>query len=149
MHVSAELFVIFILVELVPPFMAAAGRARALVHGGVIKLVAHLAVVFVVAGKSDAFACGQEGQCSKPCAIGLNGQRIQVGHQPPFGGELLQCDVDALAARVGRSTVGHHGARGQGGALALFALQFKCALFKFAYTIQMILHTRLGGGAQW
>ena len=57
-RVCPKLLILFLLVELVPPLMATAAGAGALVHRGVIKSVTHTAVIFVLASEADAFAGG-------------------------------------------------------------------------------------------
>ena len=113
LHVGmgAELGVLFLLVELVPPLVAAALVGGGVVLGCVVKLENFSPAVFVAAGQPDALAGGEERQRAEPHAIHLDGQRVKVGHQSPLGGEFVERDVDAHAARVGRPAVGDLRAR--------------------------------------
>ena len=83
---GAELGILFLLVELVPPLVAAALVGGGVVLGCVVELENFSAAIFVVTGQPDALAGCEKSQRAKPHAIHLDGQRVQVGHQSPLGG---------------------------------------------------------------
>ena len=74
--VGAELFVLFLFVELMPPFVGAASIAGGVELGGVIKGEAFLAVVDVVALDAESFTGGEESEGAKAGAVGLDGEGV-------------------------------------------------------------------------
>ena len=47
---------------------------------GIVKFIDLSAFVFVAAGKTGPFSCGQKRQRTEPDSIRLNGKGIQIGH---------------------------------------------------------------------
>jgi hypothetical protein len=105
MSVGAELLVHFLLIKVVPPFMAAAAGAGCFPLTAVIEVEYRAAVVLVFAFQPDAFARGEERDGTEAHPIRLDRERVQVGHQAPFGDEVVQRDVDPLTARIGLATM--------------------------------------------
>ena len=78
----------------------------------------------------------------------MDGQGEQVGHQSPFGDELFECDIDALAARVGRAAVQQVGLCRKSRRTVDLALHGKGPLFVLANSLEVLREPRLGRGAK-
>lgn len=140
--VGAELLVLFVLAELVPPFVGAAFIAGGVELGGVIEVVDFFTVEVVVAFEANALASREEGEGAEAGAVGLDGERIELGHESPFAGEFFDCDIDALSSGVGLSAVRELGGRWL--VRGVFVdLELERALLVFADAVEVVLESPL------
>lgn len=147
MGVGAELLVLLVLAEFVPPFVGAALVAGGVELGCVIEVVDFFAFEVVVSFETDALAGGEEGEGAEAGAVGLDGEGVEFGHEPPFAGEFFDGDVDSLPAGVGFPAMGKFGGRWLGGGVFI-DLELEGALLVFADAIEVIFEATLGDFAE-
>ena len=147
MGVGAELLVLLVLAEFVPPFVGAAFVAGGVELGCVIEVVDFFTFEVVVAFEADALAGREEGEGAEAGAVGLDGEGVELGHEPPFAGEFFDGDIDALATGVGFSAMGKFGGSWLVGGVFV-DLELEGALLVFADAVEVIFEATLGGFAQ-
>ena len=145
--VGAELFVLFLLVEFVPPLMGATFVSGGSELSGVVEGEAFLTVVNVVALDAESFAGGEEGEGSEAGTVGLNGEGIEAGHETPFAGEVVKLHVESLASGVGFAAVGELGSLWARRSVFI-DFELKGALFKFADAVEVVFEAIFGGLAE-
>ena len=128
--------------------MAAALGPGGIVLPRIIEFEQLPSFVFVVACEADALTGREEGHGSEAHSVALDGERVEVRHQVPLAGELLEGDVDSFTAGIGPASMLQARAGGQVGRPWVGGFHPVGALLVFPDPVEVIGYPRPGRRSQ-
>ena len=141
MGMSPQLLVFLLRVELVPPFVAATSGPGAPVLGCIIELEDLPSAVLIISLEPYPLTRCEEGHGAKAGSVALDGQCVEIRHQAPLGDQLIEGDINPLAAGIRLSPMLQLRPCRKSGSSRVGGLHPVGALLVFPYAVKVVGHT--------